>query len=182
MGAGQEERGVEFPAAGPATVEEGPWLLGLRLEGEGRGGEVKPNLGGTTQTVVCTATGAGSGNPLVPQFPQVPGEAFRYHYHMGNGNPESGTQGKLRHSNRGGAPPPKRHLIWGDLQETSTLRAAAAAAKGGEGALGSLCRGSCRELTPRNSPRGPSSSCHWTKLSLRGNMEPPSPRVPSPPP
>lgn len=92
---------------------------------------------------------------------------------------QSETQGKLRHSTAEEPYLPKRHLIPGDLQETSKLRAAAAAAEAREGAHRSLSSGSCRELTPRNSPRGPIRSCHWVGLSLRKRGAP-SPRVPSP--
>lgn len=113
----------------PAAVEEGPWLQGQGLEGEAREGEVRPALGGSRPGLAPHWAGALGSPPA--SVSQVPGETHRCHYHVGNADPESGTQGKLRYSNHGGAPPPKRHLIQGDLQETSKLRAAAAAAEGG---------------------------------------------------
>ena len=125
VGVGQAGHGAGF--RGPETMEEGPWLQRQGLEGGGRGkrGQARPRGQPAGPRPALWA-------PLLTQFPQVPRETLRYHCHVGNANPESGTQGKLRHSKGGGAPPSKRHLIRGDLHETSKLSAAAAAAEGGD--------------------------------------------------
>lgn len=77
--------------------------------GAGRGRAVRPNLGGSK-----LGGDLGSGLPSCLGFPKAL-VRLSTHCNVGITDLDSGSQGKLRHSNSGEAPPPKRHLIRGDL-------------------------------------------------------------------
>lgn len=159
MGAGRR------PELGPEAgrPEEGPWLQGQGLEEEARGSEVRHAL--------APHCDRGLGLPSCLSFPKSL-VRLRYHYHVNNSNPESGTQGKLRHSNREGAPPPKRHLIRGDLQETSKLRAAAAAAEGGH--AGPFSRAAAVSSRPEIAPGAPATAAMGPGCHSEEARSPPS--------